>query len=435
MRVAVLCTGFLGLLASACGNNGSDGQDQANTNVGVPSGSSAPSATMSVTAPPSTSSPSATVTPSTSIPTASGTDTGAQPTASMPVASVPSDMGMGGMNGTGGTGGAPPVMVQRELLSQTGLYSDVATETLAEGVMPYAPRFQLWTDDAAKRRWVYIPPGTQIDNTNPDEWKFPIGTKLWKEFSRDGVRVETRLIEKLPEERAEEGFEGWFYATYVWNDDGLDAVAVEDGAENAKGTQHDVPKLEACGRCHDMRKEKPLGFSAVQLSHDGEGATLKSISTAGWLKVPATENILLPGDEATQEVLGYFHANCGHCHRKRTPSNNRVATMLLWLETPQLGSVEETPAYQALVNHGTESSQGSIHNFRVAGGAPDDSEIIRRITERGGDAIMVDGEEIEVPMPPLGTELVDEDAVAKVRAWIESLPPPPSVDAGAPLAP
>lgn len=333
-------------------------------------------------------------------------------------------------------GGGPsvtPASAERDLLSQTGLFTDIASETLADNVMAYDPKFQLWSDGAAKRRWAYLPPGTQIDNTNQDEWKYPVGFKLWKEFSRDGVRIETRFIEKLPDERLEEGFEGWLATTYVWRDDGSDAERTDAGLENAKGTEHDVPKQEACGRCHDMRKEKPLGFSAVQLSHDGDGATLTSISSLGWLKVPATENIALPGDEATQQVLGYFHANCGHCHRKRTPSNNRVSSMLLWLETTELGSVEETPAYQALVNHNTESAQGSIHDYRIVGGSPDESELIRRITERGGSPIMADGEEINVPMPPLASELVDMDAVAKIRAWIETLPPPPSEDAGAPM--
>src|SRR5690606_21407474 len=79
-----------------------------------------------------------------------------------------------------------PEVVSREWLSETGLYADIATETLAEGVQGFTPRFQLWTDTAEKRRWVYIPEGTQIDTSDIDEWKFPVGFKLWKEFSRDG---------------------------------------------------------------------------------------------------------------------------------------------------------------------------------------------------------------------------------------------------------
>jgi mono/diheme cytochrome c family protein len=320
----------------------------------------------------------------------------------------------------------------RELLSQTGLYSDTPAGVLAEGVMPYAPQFELWTDGADKRRWVYIPPGEQINTANVDEWKFPVGTKLWKEFSRDGVRVETRLVEKLPPERASEGFEGWLLLAYIWNDEQTDAVASPDGAADAKGTAHDVPSQEACGKCHDMRTEKPLGFSAVQLAHDGEGATLTTLQAAGLFNTPITADLTVPGDETQRALLGYFHANCGHCHRERAPTNSRVSTLRLWLESDALASFEESDMYQALVNHATESGQGSIYESRVVGGDPDSSELMRRVSLRATspEIIEMNGESGDVPMPPLGTEVVDDAAVQAVRDWILALPPP-----AAPAAP
>ena len=45
-------------------------------------------------------------------------------------------------------------------------------------------RNQLWADYATKQRWILLPPGTKIDATDPNEWVFPVGTKVWKEFSR-----------------------------------------------------------------------------------------------------------------------------------------------------------------------------------------------------------------------------------------------------------
>ena len=57
--------------------------------------------------------------------------------------------------------------------------------------------------------------GTTIDTSDMDHWKFPVGTKLWKEFTRDGTRVETRLITKLLADDTAPG--AWFYASYVWN--------------------------------------------------------------------------------------------------------------------------------------------------------------------------------------------------------------------------
>jgi hypothetical protein len=68
-------------------------------------------------------------------------------------------------------------------LSCTGLYADIATKTLAQGVRSYQPAVPLWSDGAQKARWIELPPGTQIDASDPSEWTFPVGTKVWKEFS------------------------------------------------------------------------------------------------------------------------------------------------------------------------------------------------------------------------------------------------------------
>ena len=81
-----------------------------------------------------------------------------------------------------------------------------------EGARPRAAALQagleLWSDGAAKQRWIAIPPGTKIDTSNIDEWVFPNGTKAWKEFRLDGKRIETRLYEK--------GASGtWRHATFV----------------------------------------------------------------------------------------------------------------------------------------------------------------------------------------------------------------------------
>lgn len=316
---------------------------------------------------------------------------------------------------------------KRELLSQTGLYLDIATETLGPNVREFTPQFALWTDSAEKRRWIHIPEGTQIDTSYMDEWQFPVGTKLWKEFVRDGVRIETRLIEKLPPERAQEGFQGWLYMTYVWNEEQTDAAANTEGLVDAKGTPHDVPTQEQCGDCHDMRREKPLGFSAIQLSHDDTPTNLDGLFADGWITVKPEAPLVVPGTEEEKQLLGYFHANCGHCHREGAPVNNRVGTLQLWLETSKLASVQETNTFAALVDAYTESGQGSMFSYRVVPGDPDNSELMRRLLFRAEGDIAAppvgeDGEEIQVPMPPLGTEVVDDPAVERVRAWILSLP-------------
>lgn len=130
-------------------------------------------------------------------------------------------------------------------LSQTGLFADIANDKLAAGVMPYAPQFELWSDGAAKRRWLWLPPGTQIDTSDMDSWVFPAGTRFWKEFAQDGVRIETRLFDKRGDRE-----DDWVGVAYLWDDDHRDATAIPFGAIDALGTPHDVPAAGACLACH-----------------------------------------------------------------------------------------------------------------------------------------------------------------------------------------
>ena len=97
-------------------------------------------------------------------------------------------------------------------LSEAGLFSNMATEVLAPGVLPFEPQFKLWSDGAAKRRWIFIPPGAAIDTSDMNQWRFPMGTKLFKEFTRDGVRVETRILMKTGLDD-----ESWSGSAYIWN--------------------------------------------------------------------------------------------------------------------------------------------------------------------------------------------------------------------------
>ncbi len=75
---------------------------------------------------------------------------------------------------------APPSTLQ-----ETGLYSDWATKTIREDTLSYTPQYPLWSDGAAKRRHIQLPKATWIDASDPDAWRFPVGTKLWKEFLTD----------------------------------------------------------------------------------------------------------------------------------------------------------------------------------------------------------------------------------------------------------
>src|SRR5688572_27347644 len=74
-------------------------------------------------------------------------------------------------------------------LSDTGLFVAGSSAEVHPENISFSPQYPLWTDGATKRRWIRLPRGKFIDASRPDAWKFPVGTRLWKEFSF-GRRVE-----------------------------------------------------------------------------------------------------------------------------------------------------------------------------------------------------------------------------------------------------
>jgi len=283
-------------------------------------------------------------------------------------------------------------------LSETGLYEDVKADRVAERVQSFRPQFALWTDGAEKRRWVGLPDGSRVDTNDMDNWRFAAGTKFWKEFTRDGVRVETRLMAKVgPRD------EDWVFMSYLWNADESDAVAVPYGAMDARGTAHDVPAVNECISCHGGRISRVLGFSAIQLSaraQIGEIA-LAELGVRGLTTSPADRPFVVPGDDTERAALGYLHANCGECHNASRPPMEGPRcfeprnALDVWLRTSALESVEATPTYETAFDRFAERGQ------------PGQSRIVRRISERGFGA-----------MPCVGSERVDEDGVALLRRWI-----------------
>jgi hypothetical protein len=321
--------------------------------------------------------------------------------------------------GSGGSGAVPmprpppPGPYPRpvyELLSQTGLFVDPAAPTVVNAAVEFEPTHPLWSDAATKHRWVRLPPGAQIDSTDMDHWVFPIGTQLWKEFSLDGVKLETRLIERYGE-----GPEDYWMGAFVWNAAQTEAELAPLGALDIAGTPHDAPSQEQCGACHRGEVGRVLGLSALQVSRGPGGGTvgptLADLALQGLLTAPpvGAVPIAAPGDPTTAAALGYLHANCGHCHN---PSGTSWpdTQMVLRLATGE-HDVESSSLYQSLVGKPLQYWRGGVIAERVVPGHPEASAIVSRMSVRGTDD----------QMPPLATEVIDEAGLGAVRAWIAGL--------------
>jgi hypothetical protein len=312
--------------------------------------------------------------------------------------------------------------VPASTLACTGLYADFATKEVAPSAFAYTPSTPLWSDGAQKQRWIELPPGTQIDISNPNEWTFPVGTKLFKEFRVEGKRVETRMFQK-------EKTDFWVYATYAWNSDdsaaainfgGPVSVPVGDG-----GTTWTIPSNDDCDECHRGRQDRILGFEQVGLGLPGaQGLTLAQLVEMG-LVTPAPASVSLAiGDDGTGLdglALGWIHVNCGvTCHNSNPSAAGYGAGMLLRLDPTQLdGSPPNAATWDVLsTTVNVPCVSGSVAGLpRILPHDAADSVIYQLINERGA-----------LQMPPIASLVIDTPDVAVVSSWIQAM----ATDAGVP---
>lgn len=312
-----------------------------------------------------------------------------------------------------------------------GLYADFAGKRVAPELRAYKPALELWADGAQKQRYIYLPPGTKIDTSNIDEWTFPNGTKLWKEFRLDGKRIETRLYEK--------GMDGtWRHASFRWKDDESDAIRNDDGEKIPRGgagvPPYEIPSANECNSCHQGRKDRVLGFEAVSLGLTGaDGLTLGVLVSEGLLSnPPSSATVSFPEDTTGKAAaaLGWLHVSCGPCHNRSsaaTGEKSRVytlapASMLLGAEGGT-ATVDMLDSYTSTVGKPTTveiPDGGGATFFLIKAGDPTTS----RVSYLSGRRVSATGSPNEKEqMPPIVTRLVDATGHAALDSWISALPP------------
>jgi len=333
-------------------------------------------------------------------------------------------------------GGAAPHAPER--LSETGLY---LTGSEPRGIdqgdqgdqrdqrtridprnRAFSPQYPLWSDGAIKRRWVFLPPGTTIDTTDPGNWSFPVGTRFWKEFSFHGRKVETRML-------WHDTADDWIFATYAWNEDQTDAVlAPSEGiaavADIGGGKRHSIPGEIDCASCHGTARSGPLGFNALQLSTDrdpnaihGEPlapgmTTLETLEREHLLSPSRPEYVASPprihaSSPLTRTALGYFAGNCGFCHN----NTHEIGPSFPSLKHSDIADGDAIAT--GLLAYSTAwQLPGRTGGTRLLEPAsPLDSALLARMRSRSPSS----------QMPPLGTVLRDDAAIDLIGKWIASL--------------
>jgi len=313
----------------------------------------------------------------------------------------------------GGTWVYPP------LLSQTGVFANLATLAPAPGMIPFDVNMPLWSAGMHKKRWVMIPndgvantPAEQITYSESGAWQLPVGTVFVKHFARpdNDAPLETRLLVH--------GTDGWGGVTYKWRANGTEADLLEDGGEETLtvGTQsfeYLYPSRSQCNMCHTGVAGPVLGFRTRQLNRaydypGGETANqIESLSVAGFipqsLTVAQLANVLSSAPHDNPAVSdedwarSYFDSNCSHCHQ---PGGSSRAFFDARLITPL--------ASQSIVCGPVIDGLGAPAPAVVKPGSFENSVLLQRMNTIDECC----------SMPPLAKGIIDNEAVARVADWI-----------------
>ena len=224
-------------------------------------------------------------------------------------------------------------------------------------------------------------------------------------------RVETRLLVKT------DG--GVYGVTYRWDSptnavlvptEGLDeAIPVLDASGVIRTQVWHYPSRSECVACHTPMGGYALGFNTAQLNREMSlgGVTtnqLRALSNAGYFETPVAHVAGLPelsslSDERISReyrVRSYLAANCAQCHQPGGPAHAqwdaRVTTPL---------------AKTGIVNGTLYDLEGDATNRVVVPGDLAHSMLFSRIGQLGKNH-----------MPPIGSGVLDSNAVELVRQWI-----------------
>jgi uncharacterized repeat protein (TIGR03806 family) len=320
-------------------------------------------------------------------------------------------LGSGGADGqlyriVAGTGGGRQIPNQ---LSATGCVNAATPSLPATGLIPYAPNAPFFSDNAVKNRWLALPDGQRIAVGSNNDFDFPNGSVLVKNFSLGATLVETRLFM-----RHNDG--NWAGYTYEWNAGGTEATRVVGGKTvQVSGQTWEFPSEAQCLQCHTGAAGRTLGLEIGQLNGNfgyPNGRTANQLTTLNTIDVltPALTQTpaqlpVIPdpfGSAALgQRARAWLHTNCANCHQ---PGGNSQSTMDLRYTTA-LGATASCDVAPTL------GDLGITPNPRlIAPGSAARSLVVARVNRTGANA-----------MPPLARHQIDTAGVQLLTDWINGL--------------
>jgi uncharacterized repeat protein (TIGR03806 family) len=315
-----------------------------------------------------------------------------------------------------------------KLISAFRLFKDWRAQVPNDGLVPYDLNTPLFSDYAAKYRFVYVPAGQTATYHESGVFDFPVGSVFVKTFAfpadrrkpNETVRViETRLLIK----RAT----GWIALPYVWDETLGDAQLKIAGAKVDVSWVHDdgstrtahysVPNKNQCKGCHDLGKEISLiGPKSAHLNRDFSYSEGSENQLLHWTKLGILSGAPEPAQAPRAAVFdnpasgsleararAYLDINCGHCHNAGGPANTSGLLLSLGETSLTALGVHKRPV---------AAGRGSGNReFAIDPGNPENSILLFRMesTDPG------------VMMPELGRSIPHDEGIALIREWIAKM--------------
>lgn len=377
-----------------------------------------------------------------------------------------------------------------KLFSQTGFYSNMAAKTVTGEAAYFDVNAPLWSDAAAKKRWVLLKPGSaKIQFKAEDDYQgYPDGTVFVKLFQHDTVpgdtttRIywETRLLVKktVNDTVSENPLEvvprdKWYPFSYKWKRDGSEAylVSQKKGLDTVltltvngqkRLRKWTFPSVSGCNNCHrefanGVQGRSVLGFFAPQLNRPvaanpsvNQIRDLFNKGILGWPNPAAPTDAELEAmakwarlDDNSQPLdlraRSYIAANCSGCHGDRGKQTNAIGPVDIDYDFFKLSGSAIMPAME-LRNAGTgfwniepmvNGKGDTLVPALVVPGYPQLSILLHRLKARNQS--IPDGTpddtaylQTAAQMPPLGVFEPDTAANRLVAEWITKMPPLPA---------
>ena len=309
-----------------------------------------------------------------------------------------------------GSGGGQSAVA--DLLSNSGCVDPADITQPYAGLIPYDLNARFWSDGADKSRLLGLPNGTTIAIDGQDDWQFPVGTVIVKNFRLNSNLIETRHLMRHPD-----GV--WAGYTYEWNALQTEATRVIGGKTvNITGQDWIYPSEAQCDQCHTSAASHALGPETAQLNKDftypSTGRTDNQLETLDHVMMfssplagtpdtlPALADPMDTNADLNDRARAYLHTNCANCHR---PSGGAPVDIDLRYST----ALQDTNACDVDPQLG---DIGLINPRIIAPGDASRSVLVERVNRR---------DSVSIGMPPIGSTVVDAAGVALLTDWVNGL--------------